>query len=1357
MSTRRGKTLCKLVSLLAAASAATFADTIDFESLCPSGQTTAGPCSGMFSTVGNAQQLDVSTSLGTVVFEGGALFDDIAYLPSDETALYGTAGNAGSIGVHPGTGFTNPLTIIFPVAIDNLSLDILNGNTMTVDYRLADNDGNVADFQIAPNLSGGVQAVDFAATGNVVTITAETGQSTSSGMTWDFLIDNVGFTAAEAPANTAPEPRSAFLIGIGLVAIGLSRRSKKYLLALAPAAVLLTPPGASAATSTALTAPALTLSDNYGDSVTIDAGTAVCAGACSTSGSSTSTPGNISWSGTLGVFTISVAGGQTKPALQPPQIAMTLRVTTGAFGAGANSSTLTAQWSDNGFNGTGPVTMVASDSLSGSVTVAYSGYVDSSNSLFGTGILVGNAGPGGNVTGTGPVSEPFSMTVVAKVTMGANASYTLTSLNLMATQVLPLTLACPSASGQTNMAYDSHVVAGGGLPPYTYATSGTLPVGLSLNPSTGELSGTPVASGIFPFTALITDSSGNSGSNSQQAACSITITNPPAPLSLACPAAGVQQDTNYSSSLAATGGTPPYSFSLSSGSLPPGLSLNPSTGAITGSPTTAGPFSFTGKAVDSSGTAGTNTATAACKITVAPPLALSCPAGTGQVGVAYASALSASGGAGANTYSLTSGFLPPGLALNKVSGAITGTPTASGSFSFTGMVQDSAGNSQTNATASCSVTIAPSTVLLNSPTNPSTGSAGATATVTGSGFPNGTINAANVVVTFSTACGGTPVATTSATTVVLGQGTTGQIGFSIPSSLSSATYYISINDSASGDADFRSANCALLIVAQAAPAPNVTIKMDLAQVQVSGTDIYFYPVGDGPFKTMLTNSGRTSVKYNAATTRFGRVWINDTLVNGGLLKFGSVGAADGSFVFVWGPTATVQSLTIELQLAADRFFPACNGVPAATCLDGGNAFGRVTVAGGTSVTFDNGSIPPTQATGRVIWMQMPAGPFGGAGTACAAAPVPAGLKYCGEAKATTLTSLNGVPAPTRPLFGISLLERSGRLAWIYLTPPPNPTLGLAWPAEAAGAAGANADFQGAPAVINLNTPWPGQQPAIYCITKAGRLTQIWGNGAGGWNIDYPAEYANLQTKVTNFQGSVALYPVALTPLATAGKKAIYAITTTGHLVQLWDTNQWNLDMPAEYGYLTTKVSNFQGSPAVFAVSQTPADTAGKKCIYAITADGHLVQMWDTNQWNLDWPAEYGYLATKVSNFRGSPAVFPTDPANRKKRIYAIDANGKLWQMWDDTAWHVANPRNAANSPNIGAQTFLPSEPAPSAIPAPLATGAQFTRALVAFPSNPPQGQGSVFGIITGNVFAQMWNIGAGDGSWVAGLPTPPRN
>ena len=201
-----------------------FGDAIDFENQCPSGPQAVGPCSSFFSTVGNATNLSISTSIGTVDFTGGAVFDDTSNLPANETVIYGTAGNASNIGVNPdGTGFTNPLTITFPTAIHNFFLDVLNGNTESVTYQLADNAGNSATFTLAPNLSSGHETIGFAAAGTMVTVEATTGQSTPSGMTWDYFVDNVHF---DEPLPGVPEPVMWPIIGLGMVALTLYRHHR---------------------------------------------------------------------------------------------------------------------------------------------------------------------------------------------------------------------------------------------------------------------------------------------------------------------------------------------------------------------------------------------------------------------------------------------------------------------------------------------------------------------------------------------------------------------------------------------------------------------------------------------------------------------------------------------------------------------------------------------------------------------------------------------------------------------------------------------------------------------------------------------------------------------------------------------------------------------------------------------------------------------------------------------------------------------------------------------------------------------------------------------------------------------------
>jgi hypothetical protein len=186
---------------------------------------------------------------------------------------------------------------------------------------------------------------------------------------------------------------------------------------------------------------------------------------------------------------------------------------------------------------------------------------------------------------------------------------------------------------------------------------------------------------------------------------------PPAALKLTCPVSSGQVNVPYSSSLMVQGGVPPYMFSILSGSLPPGLMLN-ANGTVTGTPQTAGTFSFVGQVIDSQGSKATTPSTNGCVITITPPppspLTLACPASTGQVGFPYNSALVATGGAPPYMFSIIAGMLPNGLALNPMTGAITGTPTSEGAFMITAKVVDSSGNPATNSqTQQCTITIKP--------------------------------------------------------------------------------------------------------------------------------------------------------------------------------------------------------------------------------------------------------------------------------------------------------------------------------------------------------------------------------------------------------------------------------------------------------------------------------------------------------------------------------------------------------------------------------------------------------------------------------------------------------------------------
>jgi hypothetical protein len=148
--------------------------------------------------------------------------------------------------------------------------------------------------------------------------------------------------------------------------------------------------------------------------------------------------------------------------------------------------------------------------------------------------------------------------------------------------------------------------------------------------------------------------------------------------------------TLYSTTLAASGGTTPYSWTIVAGALPPGLSFAAS-GLISGSPTTAGTFSFYAQVTDKSVPAQSTIAPFVLNISaVITPLLISSSAALpdGVVGSAYSQALAATGGVTPYQWSLLSGTLPAGLSLSST-GVISGNPTAQGSSTFVIQVKDS--------------------------------------------------------------------------------------------------------------------------------------------------------------------------------------------------------------------------------------------------------------------------------------------------------------------------------------------------------------------------------------------------------------------------------------------------------------------------------------------------------------------------------------------------------------------------------------------------------------------------------------------------------------------------------------------
>ena len=250
------------------------------------------------------------------------------------------------------------------------------------------------------------------------------------------------------------------------------------------------------------------------------------------------------------------------------------------------------------------------------------------------------------------------------------------------TDPTPLAISTTSLpSGQVGAAYSTTLGAAGGTPPFTWATtSGTLPAGLILNASTGAITGTPTASASnLALTFQVKDS----GSPAQAKTAILTLTISPALPTLVITTASLpngQVGSLYSTTLAATGGMKPYTWTTTSGTLPAGLALNASTGAITGTPTaTATNTTLTFQVKDSGTPPQTKTVNLTLTISPAPPtLTISTTSlPNGQVGSAYSATLAATGGTTPYAWSLISGMLPTGLTLTGATGAIAGTPTVS--------------------------------------------------------------------------------------------------------------------------------------------------------------------------------------------------------------------------------------------------------------------------------------------------------------------------------------------------------------------------------------------------------------------------------------------------------------------------------------------------------------------------------------------------------------------------------------------------------------------------------------------------------------------------------------------------------